>query len=87
MKITKEFVMRKVVDECVLIPVGDTALHFNGLISLNPVAEVIWNKLQQDTTREDLLAAILEEFDVSPEQASADLDDFLALLRKNELMD
>ena len=86
MKITKEFIVRKVVDECVLIPVGETALHFNGLISLNPVAEVIWNKLQQETTREELLAAILDEFDVPQEQAAADLDEFLDLLRKNELM-
>ena len=87
MKITKQFILREVVGENVLIPVGDTALQFNGIISLNPVAAVIWKRLQDGADRQQLLDAILEEFDVTPEQASADLDEFLQLLLKNSLVD
>ena len=86
MKITKQFILREVVGENVLIPVGETALQFNGIISLNPVGATIWKQLEQNATHQQMLNAILDEFDVTPEQASADLDEFLQLLQKNEML-
>ena len=87
MKIKGEFIVREVVGEYVLVPVGDTALHFNGIISLNEVSAGIWKGLQKGKNREELLEDILEEFDVSREEASADLDEFLDNLRKNQLLE
>ena len=40
MKICKEFVLREIAGEAVLVPVGDAAKEFNGLINLNDVAAV-----------------------------------------------
>ena len=87
MKIAGEFILRDVVGEHVLIPMGETALHFNGIISLNEVSACIWQGLEQEKSREELLAAVLEEFEVSPEEAGADLDEFLEMLRKNQLLE
>ena len=36
MKIKGEFIMRELVGEILLVPVGQTALQFNGMITLNP---------------------------------------------------
>lgn len=86
MKINGEFIVREVVGEYVLVPVGDTALHFNGIISLNEVSASIWKGLQEGKDKEQLLEGILEEFDVSREVASADLEEFLQILQKNQLL-
>ena len=86
MKINGEFILREVVDEYVLIPVGDTALRFSGIIGLNPVSAFIWQKLQEGEEREELLAAILDEFEVSREQAGKDLDEFLEQLRNHQML-
>ncbi len=86
MKINGEFIVREVVGEYILVPVGDTALHFNGIISLNEVSASIWKGLQEGKDKNQLLEGILEEFDVSREVADADLEEFLQLLQKNQLL-
>ena len=87
MKINGEFIVREIIGECVLVPVGETALRFNGIISLNPVSAVIWKGLLENKDRDRLLEDILEEFEVERDQAAADLDEFLQLLRQNQLLD
>ena len=87
MKIKGSYILREVVGEYVLIPVGDTALGFNGIISLNPVGAEIWKCLEQECDREAILKKVLDEFYVSPEEAEKDMDEFFALLQKNDLME
>ena len=87
MKINGEFIVREIIGECVLVPVGETALRFNGIISLNPVSAVIWKGLLKNRERDQLLEDILDEFEVGREEAAADLDEFLQLLRQNKLLD
>ena len=86
MKINGEFIVREIIGECVLVPVGETALRFNGIISLNPVSAVIWKGLLKNRERDQLLEDILDEFEVGREEAAADLDEFLQLLRQNKLL-
>ena len=57
MKLRGEFVVRNVLDNTVAVPVGQTALQFNGMIMLNAVSRVIWLCLEKETTVE----AIVEE--------------------------
>lgn len=47
MKIKGEFVLRELVGETILVPVGRTALQLNGMITLNPVSAQIWRGLDQ----------------------------------------
>lgn len=37
MKISKEFILREIAGEYILVPVGKTALTFNGLVTVNEV--------------------------------------------------
>ena len=87
MKIKGELLLREVAGEIIAIPVGQTALQFNGMICLNEVSALIWNGLQAGKTKEALLESILEEFEVSPEDAAADLEEFLRNLRENDLLE
>lgn len=87
MKLKGEFILREVAGEVIVIPVGKTALDFNGMICINAVSEEIWKGLQEGKTKEEILERILEEFEVSPEQAAVDLDGFLLQLRENNLLE
>ncbi len=82
MKLNGTFALREVVGEILVIPLGDTALKMNGMIVLNPVSKVIWERLTEGATEEALLQAILEEFEVELTEAQADLNEFLDELRK-----
>ena len=87
MKLHGEFVLRQIVDETVAVPVGQTSLEFNGMILLNDVSKVIWQTLEKNTTQEEILAAVTDAFAVSPEEAKADIQEFLDKLRHLQLLD
>ena len=56
MKIDKNFVLREIAGEYIIIPTGRTALEFNGLITVNEVGMELWKMLQEDenAAREDI---------------------------------
>lgn len=87
MKLRGEYVIRKIVDEIVVVPVGKTALEFKGMIVLNEVSEVIWSCLKKETTLEEILRCVMEEFDVSEQEAKEDIENILDTLRYVKLLD
>lgn len=76
----KRFVLRKVAGENILVPVGNTALTFNGLVTLNESGAFLWERMQENRSREELVREVLKEYDVSEEQARADIGQFLTYL-------
>lgn len=77
MRIDKEFILREIAGEYILVPVGDTALTFNGLITVNEVGAFLWEYLQEDTTKEQLINTVLDEYEVEREVVEKDVDEFL----------
>ena len=87
MKAKSGFVLRHVMDEYILMPSGDSLNGFNGCMLLNGVSAFIWEKLQSAVTRDELLSAILDVFDVDENTAASDLDAFLAQLRQENMLE
>ncbi len=86
MKRSDEFVLRNVADEYMLIPIGEMSAKHNGIISLNPVSLLLWEKLSGDVSKEDLIEAVLEKFDAPREVISVDIDQFLDQLRQMDMI-
>jgi hypothetical protein len=86
MEFKKDFMLREIVGEAVLIPTGETAAHFNGLISVNELGRFIWENYEKAKDEDELLGFILDEYEVEKDVAKADLDEFLDILRKNEIV-
>lgn len=82
MKVKNDYIFRQVADEYLLIPVGEAALHVKGLIGLSESGYQLYRKLQNDCTRDELVAALLAEYVVSVEEATADVDAFLNQMRQ-----
>ena len=86
MRVDKEFILREIAGDYVIIPTGKTVLTFNGLISVNEVGVLLWNMLQNDVTIEDLLQGILAEYDVDEETAREDIQEFIDELVKGQIL-
>lgn len=86
MKFKKEFILREIVGETVLIPAGETATKFNGLISVNELGRFIWENIEKAKDEDELLEFILDEYEVEREVAKADLDEFLQVLKDAEII-
>ena len=88
MKAKPGFVLRNVMDEHILMPTGDNVGVFKGAVLLNNVAAMVWEKLQNPVSKDDLLRAVLERFDVEEAVASADLDRLLRdMMEKGMIVD
>ena len=86
MKVEKEFVLREIAGDNILVPVGETALDFNGLITLNEVGAFLWNKLQNDITIDGLVQEILNEYEVDEDTARKDILEFVDYLKKADII-
>ena len=88
MKIKGTFVTRDIAGDIVIVPVGETALKYNGMITATTTGAAIWKALEDGCgDREKLVRVLLERFDVDPETAAHDVDDFLDQLRRAELLE
>lgn len=80
MRVDKDFVLREIAGDYIIIPTGKMTLKFNGLITLNEVGVSIWNMLQEEVSFEDLVQGILDEYDVDEETVREDIKEFLEKL-------
>lgn len=81
MEIKKELIKREIAGDTILVPVGKTVYDSNGLFALNELGAFLWDRLPEANTKEDLLKAVLAEYEVTTEEAAADIDEFLSKLK------
>ena len=82
MKATSEVVLREIAGEYLLIPVGATALKIHGMITLSESGLLLWNRLQEECTEDDLVEALLAEYQVDRETAASDVKAFIQQMRE-----
>ncbi len=87
MKIKNCYVMREVAGSNVVVPTGDAAVDFNGMMTLNEVGAILWEKLSHGAEEEDLVSAILSEYNVSEETVRADVSAFIDQLREADILE
>ena len=79
---SKEFILREIAGEHILVPIGTAAANFNGLISMNEVGRFLFDLLAEERTPQELADCVCGEYDVPPETALQDVGDFLQQLRE-----
>ena len=85
-RIEKEYVLRQIGDDYIIVPVGKAALSFNGMITVNETGAFLWEQLVEGTNKEELLRTMLETYEVTQEEAERDIDEFLDILYENEIL-
>ena len=82
MKLKADFVLRQVADTWVVMALGQTSVDFNGMLTLNESGAMLWKCLQDGGDRQALIDALTSTYDVSSEEAGADVDAFIENLVK-----
>ena len=86
LKLDKEYVLRQIGDDYVIVPVGKAALDLNGMITVNETGAFLWEQLVKGTSKEGLLETLMETYEVTQEEAERDIDEFLDVLYKNNIL-
>ena len=87
MKLNKNFALRQVAHIWVVLPLGEKTVDFSGMLTLNESGVMLWKVLENNGGREELVAALTAEYDVSEKQACEDVDAFLDKLAKAGCLD
>lgn len=86
MKVKEDYLLRNVAGSNIVVPVGDSCLDFSGVITLNEVGAFLWEKLQNETTEQQLVEALLGEYDVDEATAKADVAEYIEKLKGADLL-
>ena len=86
MKIKSGFVVRKIANQYMAVPVGARAKELHGMIGLNETAAFLWEQLKEERTEEELVQALLAEYEVEEEQASRSVKRFHELLKQEGVL-
>ncbi len=87
MKIKEDFILRKVADSYVVVPVNDMTVDFNGIINLNETGAFLFEILQKGADKQELLDKLLSEYEVTSEKAEADIDVFIQKLKDADILE
>jgi len=81
-KKSDSIVSRKIADEFILVPIKQKVGDLESIYTLNEVAARIWKLIDGKTKVREIKDKIVEEFDVTPEEAEKDLIENLQQLEK-----
>jgi len=81
-KIKDGYLLREVAGSWVVVSLGDETINFNGMMTLNTSGRMLWQSLERGCTREELSKVLTERYEVSPEDALKDVDEFVEKLQK-----
>lgn len=87
MKVKSDFVLRKISDSYVVVPVGDSVVDFSGLINLNESGAILFKLLQKGAEESELVDALLSEYKVDRETAEADVKKFVAKVKDADILE
>lgn len=73
MKLTGNYFLKKIGPDEVLVPFSDGKLDTSSLVSLNETALFIYRKLLDNKSFEEILNAIVKEYEVEEDVAKQDL--------------
>jgi hypothetical protein len=82
MKIKKELICRQIAGEYFLVPVGQSVYDSNGLFALTELGGFLWELIPEAQSADDLVNAVLQDYEVDEATARADILEFLKKLEK-----
>lgn len=68
-----DFLLREIAGDAILVPVGDSAAQFNGMISVNETFRFLWELFQEPHTVGEAVEAAAKEFDGAPAVIEEDI--------------
>ncbi|MBN3490890.1 PqqD family protein [Acholeplasma equirhinis] len=87
MKVKSEYVLKTVGDQFIVVPIGQEAVKFHGMLTLNETGKFLFENLKEEISLEDLTKKLVDEYDVSAEVAAADVLKFVNILKERNIME
>jgi hypothetical protein len=87
MLIKNGFMLREIAGQSVVVPLGARVVEFNGIMTLSESGAFLWRRLEKNASIEEMVNALLDEYDVDRDTATKDVEDFVECMRSNSLIE
>ena len=88
MKIKVGFILKEIAGSFVVVPVGDDLVDFTLMITTNETGAFLWNCLSEDRSEQELVDMLKAEYEGADDaQLAADVAEFVALLKENNVVE
>ena len=87
MKIKDGYILREVAGNNIVVAVGDEAVNFDGIKTLNETGAFLWKNIEKGMDEKMLVKALMDEYEVDEETANTDVGEFVSLLNNNGLIE
>ena len=77
MKIKKDYVMREVAGQAIVIAVGEESKKFRGMMNLNKTGKDIWEGINRGMTQEEIVETLLEKYEIDHATAEKDVKNII----------
>ena len=74
LKISEDYAVRTVLDECVLVPIKGSCDNSSGFLALNETAKIVIDSIVAGKGIDEIADAICEVYEITSETAKADAE-------------
>ena len=86
MTVNKDFVVRTVAGDTMLIPIGKNVLKYNGIFTLSESGAMIYRLLCEDKNKEEIIDALVKNFGEEEATIKSDYNEFIQQLKDAEII-
>ncbi len=77
-KAKQDFILQKMMDDYMIIAVGDAGDHFRDILQTNETGAFYWRQLKKGTTVDDMVKSSMERFvHVTEDELRKDIEEFI----------
>ena len=87
MRIKNGFILRKIADQYMAVPVGARTRELHGMIAMNETAAFLWEKMSEECTEDDLSQALLDTYEIDTEKSKEVVQRFIDMLKKEGVLE
>ncbi len=86
LKLKEGFLLRSVAGRTIVVPTRE-GLNLNVMIALNDTGCLLWKRLENGATKQELIEALMQEYGVEEAVATADVEAFVENLVQNDFLE
>lgn len=87
MKVKQGYILKTIANQHVVIPTGDEAIHFSGMLTLNESGVKLFEQLQIGATQDDLVNYLINHYEVDQKTAIQDVQSFIQTLKSKDILE
>ena len=86
MRIAEGFLLRRIVDDWVVVPIGENSVKTRSIFSLSESSALLWEALERGCDEKRLVEILYDTYSVSEETAIKDVKVFLNNLDEMDIL-